>query len=547
VGSNLDKAIGRLRAALHRFDGDGHAAKHKALSQLARLRLSEAGATLLPYHEALLFLRAHPSDRAMLAQVEAQLGRLATLLRAGRGRLAEPLQEQGLPFVEMTTRFTHDCVRWLLDHPHCRVSLDSFGDGVSDLNAILSLTLPSLERSETTASLDNADLLDTLRVPGRRQLGFVIKELSRLDAMPFVKDHLYDELELFVRVRPTDRRFSKAYSRLPMRSVYLQTDLLRDFDARALMNQPLPQPRGLGRAALGEAAAAVKMAMVLTSRETDPATYMDERTLRVFDLERGLSVALYGMVPARQLPLESYVGFTLFKNGLAVAYGGAWLLGPRAGFGMNIFEPYRGGESGYMMCQVLRVYRQVFDIDFFEVDAHQFGLDNPDGIATGAFWFYYRYGFRPRDAALARLAERERRKIRATPGYRSSPRTLLRLTGSNVALNFGRTIPTHVFDLSTPVTRMVARRYGSDRIAAERDCVARFEARAGAVRKPDEDQRRVLTEVALVAAATGVVDRNRLALLRKMVAAKPVDLWAYQRLWFEFFEAGRRRQRNGTT
>ena len=65
---------------------------------------------------------------------------------------------------------------------------------------------------------------------------------------------------------------------------------------------------------------------------------------------------------------------------------------------MNIFEPYRGGESGFMMCQVLRVYRQRFGVRFFEVDATQFGLDNPDGIASGAFWFYYRHGFRPLDA-----------------------------------------------------------------------------------------------------------------------------------------------------
>ncbi|NJN64483.1 MAG: hypothetical protein HC882_06110, partial [Acidobacteria bacterium] len=92
------------------------------------------------------------------------------------------------------------------------------------------------------------------------------------------------------------------------------------------------------------------------------ATYIEARSLFVVDLEHGLSVAVYGMFAARQLPLESYLGFTLFKNGLAVAYGGAWLLGPHANFGMNIFEPYRGGESGFMMCQVLRVYRQRFGV-----------------------------------------------------------------------------------------------------------------------------------------------------------------------------------------
>lgn len=93
---------------------------------------------------------------------------------------------------------------------------------------------------------------------------------------------------------------------------------------------------------------------------------MDERSFSLYELERGVTVAIYGMIPERQLPLESYVGFTLFKNGLPAAYGGAWIFGEYANFGINIFESFRGGESGYMMCQLLRVYKQVFNISFLK-------------------------------------------------------------------------------------------------------------------------------------------------------------------------------------
>jgi len=544
VSKTLNKAVDRLRAVAPRFDAEGHLAKREALGALARAALAETDA-LLAYHDTLLFLRAHPSDRAMLSAVEAQMQRLAAFLRPRRGRHAERLQEQGLPFVEMTPRFTHDCVRWLMSHPHCRLLLDSFADDAkADLNAILSLTLPSVERSETTAGLANDALIETLRVPKGRELAFVVAELSRLDALPFVKDRLFDELDLFVRITPTDRRFSKAFSRLPMSAVHFQTDLVRDFDAVALMNQALPAPRTLDRQALDEVVRAIRTSLVLTVRETDPGTYLDERALRVFDLERGLTVAIYGMTAERQLPLESYVGFTLFKNGLASAYGGAWVFGPRAGFGMNIFEPYRGGESGLMMCQVLRTYRQAFGVDFFEVDAHQFGLDNPDGIATGAFWFYYRYGFRPLDAQLAQLAERERAKIRATPGHRSSEKTLLRLTGSNVALNFGRTRPPHVFDLMAPVTRMVGQRWRGDRVAAERDCIERFLEQTGAPQPNGVHAQRVLAEVALLAAANRIDDAPRLATLRRMIEIKPDDLWGYQHLCFDLVAARRGTRRD---
>jgi hypothetical protein len=542
VSTTLSKAAARLRAAAPRFDAEGHRAKREALGALAQVALAETDA-LLACHDALLFLRAHPSDAAMLETVEAQLKRLAAFLKPRRGRHAERLQEQGLPFVEMTPRFTHDCVRWLMAHPHCRVVLDSFADDAkADLNAILRLTLPSLERSETTAGLANGPLIETLRVPKSQELAFVIAELSRLDALPFVKDHLFDELDAFVRITPTDRRFSKAFSRLPMRETYFQQELVRDFDATALMNQALPAPRALDGDAQDEVVRVIKTSLVLTARETDPGTYLDPRTLRVFDLERGLTVAIYGMTAERQLPLESYVGFTLFKNGLACAYGGAWVFGPRAGFGMNIFEPYRGGESGYMMCQVLRTYRQAFGVEFFEVDAHQFGLDNPDGIATGAFWFYYRYGFRPLDGKLAQLAERERARIRATPGYRSSEKTLLRFTASNVALNFGHSRPPHVFDYTVPVTRMIGRQWRGDRVAAERACIERFLAATGAPPPSGAHAQRVLAEVALLAAANRVDDAGRLATLRRMIEVKPDDFWGYQRLCFNLVAAKRGRR-----
>jgi hypothetical protein len=531
----FDNALARLRASAHRFDGAAHEAKREALARMSKVPLRD-GAALARYHELLLFLLAHPGNPAQLARIEAELRRMAAFLRRCRGRHGAKLYGEGLPFVETTASFSHDAVRWLMAHPHAAIELDSFGQARADLNDILCLTLPTVERSETTAGLDNEALLDALRVPRSRRLAFVIGELARLDALPFVKDHLFDALELFVKVRPRDRRLSKAYSRLPVPAVFFQPDLLRHFDAMALMNQPLPPSRRLDGAALEEAVRVIKTALVLTSRETDPGTYLDERALTLVDLERGLTVAVYGMVAERQLPLESYVGFTLFKNGLAVAYGGAWLLGRRAGFGMNIFEPYRGGESGYMMCQVLRAYRQLFGISLFEVDAHQFGLDNPEGIATGAFWFYYRYGFRPLDAALARLAERERSRFARRSGSRSSEKTLLRLTGSNVALNFGAVVPPHLFDLTTPVTRMVQRRYGSDRKAAELDSLQRLARLTGPLDELTAAQQAVAVEFALVANAMGLTDSRRLAIVRNMIQVKPDDLLRYQGLWMDFFD-----------
>lgn len=533
----FDRAVTALAAAAPLFDeGPAHQAKRQALAVVARTQLRDSPA-LARYHDTLLYLLAHPSDAGLLRAVEAELSRIARFLRERRGRHSEALIDQGLPWVDLVMTFTHDFTRWLQSHPHCQQAIDSFDpDASADLNAILKLTLSSIEHAETTAGMDNEALLDALGVPQRYRLNFILDELGRFDAQPYVKDQLYGSLRLYTRITPTDRRFSKMYNRLPMPGKpFWQRSILRSYDPIAVINTPLPAPRPLKGAAQEEVIHVIKTSLVLTCRETDPGTYLDPRTLRVVDLEHGLTVAVYGMQPQRQLALESYVGFTLFKNGMAAAYGGAWLFGPRAEFGMNIFEPYRGGESGFMMCQLLRTYRQLFGVSSFEVDAYQFGLNNPDGIASAAFWFYYRHGFRPMDPALAKLAERERAKMRRQPKHRSSKQTLLRFTGSNVALNFDSRKPTHPLDLMTPVTRMISRRFGGDRLAAERECLAQFEAATGPLSGLKRAAKSFALEMALVAQANRIRDPVGLAILRRQAECRADDLWRYQRGWFEFF------------
>ena len=537
IKTPFDRAVAALAAAAPLFDdGPAHQAKRQALAVVAQTQLRDSPA-LARYHDVLLYLVAHPSDAGLLRAVEAELSRIARFLRERRGRHSDALIDQGLPWVEMVMTFTHDFTRWLQSHPHCKQIIDSFdADAPADLNAILKLTLSSIEHAETTAGMENDVLLDALGVPQNYRLNFILDELSRFDAQPYVKDQLYGALRLYTRITPTDRRFSKMYNRLPMPGKpFWQRSILRSFDSLAVINTPLPAPRPLKGAAQEEVIHVIKTSLVLTCRETDPGTYLDPRTLRVMDLEHGLTVAVYGMQPQRQLALESYVGFTLFKNGMAAAYGGAWLFGPRAEFGMNIFEPYRGGESGFMMCQLLRTYRQLFGVSSFEVDAYQFGLNNPDGIASAAFWFYYRYGFRPIDPALARLAERERAKMQRQPKHRSSKQTLMRFTGSNVALNFDSRKPTHPLDLMTPVTRMISRRFGGDRLAAERECLAQFEAATGSLSRLAPEARPFTLEMALVAKANRITDTAGLAILRRQAECRADDLWRYQKGWFEFF------------
>lgn len=82
------------------------------------------------------------------------------------------------------------------------------------------------------------------------------------------------------------------------------------------------------------------------------------------------------------------------------------MLGRTAKIGINVFPSFRGGESAWFFAQLMRVYYQVFRPVCFIAEPYQIGQGNPEGLETGAFWFYYKLGFRPRKSAFQQLAEK---------------------------------------------------------------------------------------------------------------------------------------------
>ncbi len=495
-----------------------------------------ANKDLITYFETLLFIIAYPADASQLFLAEKELLRITMFLKINRKNQNKLFDNSGMPFTPIITRFSHDGVRWLLAHPYCNVTFNSFESPTLQLNEVLRLTLTSLEKSETTAGLSTMDLMDTLLVPEKDRLRFIINELARLDHLPFIKDHFFDRLELFVRVTPRDKLFSKAYNRLDFPSPYFNVEVLKKFEIKDVLNKSLPACKEMSEGERETVTSVIKNAMAVTGRETDPTTFMAESSLRLYHVERGISVAIFGMIPSRQLPLESYIGFTAFKNGFPVAYGGAWVFGERANFGINIFESFRNGESAFIMAQLLRVYKHEFKLCYFEVEPYQFGLDNPEGITSGAFWFYYRFGFRPLDKTLGQKANEEYEKIKTKTGYRTSHKTLISFTESSIGLKLSKSIPPAVIDITTKVTRMIQRMYNGDRNLAERDSRTKFLLKTKITTANDEYQNQVLTEVALWAEALAIKDAHHLDLLRQMITAKPEDVYAYQDLVINFFK-----------
>ena len=130
------------------------------------------------------------------------------------------------------------------------------------------------------------------------------------------------------------------------------------------------------------------------------------------------------------------------------------------------------------MSQVLRVYRQHLGRRTFTIDPFQIGRDNEEAIRSGAFYFYYRAGFRPVHADVLTVLAREEARIAREAAYRSPPAVLRRLARDEIRLSLddGTRAPrgrVSASDLAALVTRWIAREHAGDRAAATRAATAR--------------------------------------------------------------------------
>lgn len=527
--------VAKLKLSYLKFDEEGLIQKNNDLKEITKapLLLSKL---LIDYYEILIFLVAYPSNKNELGLVEKELKRCAAFIKKNKSKCADLFSNSGLPFTPYISRYSHDCNCRLLTLSYADVSLNGFENPTIELGEALKHTLPIIEVSDASAGWKNNELLDVLNIPIRSRLQFICNELSKLYATPFIKDHFFDGLGIYTEINPKTSALSKAFNRLSFAQTFFHSSILKKFDFNSLINSPLPVEAELSSESQTELISVIENSLTILGRETDPITYMDSRSLRYFELDHGISVAIYGMTPERQLPLESYVGYTLFKNGLPSAYGGAWVFGDAAYFGINIFESFRGGESGFVLCQLLRVYRQAFKVNYIEVEPYQYGLNNPEGIQSGAFWFYYRFGFRPVDKSLATLAEKETIKLSKVKWYRSSEKTLLRFTESNIALNFSKKTPVKVQDVALKISQLINKKYKGDRILAVAKSKELFKKNTGLNSTLTNDQEKVLEQVALWADAYEIKKSSQLKSMVGMIFAKPNKIEEYQQLILDFFK-----------
>ncbi|HEX9167021.1 MAG TPA: hypothetical protein VF862_14005, partial [Gemmatimonadales bacterium] len=408
---------------------------------------------------------------------------------------AEPLINSGLAGTDVVGNFTADILGWMAETgPDPVMAWDE--EFLSGADEALSLLLLPAERDAVlTEDLTTRGLWRL--AAGKHPVHWILDRVAALAPDPEARERLVDGLKLAVRWRLGSA--SRTLTRFPPRPLFFQTaPLVRQVSLGSVLSEPLPRPRAGGADDAAGLIGVARATLASRARETDTITWANPDEVQLFRLDRGVDVMLIGLRPAHRLPVESYFGFVAARNRIPVAYGGGWVFFGRCEIGVNLFPEFRGGESAFIFAQVLRAYRQRYRVAQFLVDPYQFGKGNTEAIRSGAFWFYYRLGFRPTDPEVATEASAEWARLHSTAGHQTAASVLRRFTASPLFLDVDpleagmtpaldapwRPVAPDLPSLGLAVTRWIAHHYHADRGRAQSESLRLVSRALGASVRP---------------------------------------------------------------
>ncbi|HZG00316.1 MAG TPA: hypothetical protein VEY71_04900 [Chitinophagales bacterium] len=450
--------IDRLAAVRNRYGTEYEAEKVRLINSVNDIGVASKK-TALAYFDTLQFMTAYPDSKTVYTLVRETLQRLQSHVTSSE-KVSNALFNSGVTGSYLTAAFGFVVTKWLRKTRRDDVRFGYFDADDARIQAILSVVMPKVE-SEIfqDANAEWKGWLNRQRKTNEDLLDQLIAIFDASTIRPEVKDELWNAIGINVEIYFSDP------CRLPDR-------LVSPFFHRALVKKVSRPENGKGKVEKVRLSAAdaerivdcSRMVLVRHLREMDPISFTAPELVSYYKLARGLSIALVGATHDRRHPIDSYMSYTVFKNGLPVAYGGSWILFDSARIALNVFSSYRGGESQFIFQQVLMLHQAIYNLKRFSVDPYQIGKDNSDGIKSGAFWVYYKAGFRPIMKAQRELAEAEAIKLKTTPAYRTPVAALKKLSESRMELAMNNdAVRFDATDLSIAWAKLVSEKFNNNR------------------------------------------------------------------------------------
>ncbi|MCB9855845.1 MAG: hypothetical protein H6818_09165 [Phycisphaerales bacterium] len=464
--------VKHLHALRNVFGAAAAAEKSRLLNDLKQCDI-ETLPTLKLLHQTLLFLRAFPDSAETLALATRALDSFQERVAALPATRGKQLDDTGIAGTTIHYRYSLDVARWLVKHCPGNVEIDwpDF-ENTQVLDEILSLMLaPAEDTAFSEGDYSTQEWLDIARGDSAgTDFDWLIRQMQSEGRLRATGKDLYEDADLPVAWKLGDCAASITRNRLNLTRVVIRKGMRRlPANPGRMIATPLAGIRLLtpkeGRIVIDVAQAA----LVARHREVFSMNVGDPAEVWLAPLGEGAYLAVFGVVRESRPVVEGNYGYLLLSNGVPIGYGGVSPLFAQGNTGINIFEEYRGSEAAFLFAQTLRTFRTLFGCDHFIANPYQFGAGNAEAIGSGAFWFYYRFGFRPVDADVRKLAEREYRKVSARRGYRSDKQTLRALARGDLILSLPGAKRSTFFperrliQLSEGATRLIAAHTGCPR------------------------------------------------------------------------------------
>ena len=470
--ASLVTLLDRLEAAKRQFGAPAHAAETgKLLAELGARRFPDA-ASLIRFHEALLFFRAYPANAAIVHLADQLLNFFPERLRRSSVDL-EAFEEpdvSGISGTAFSAIFSFDITRWLAARHPADIDIDWDATDPSLLGPLLRLihpfyaedalveaNIPHLEWFRAARKGRGSDLswlLSSLQESwwgGRprprgtsrsgssipRERGADVDVVRGTGGPPhFVLSDLFAGAKIAVRWNLGRGPLTRSNLRLPKVRKFFFHDapLLRRSDV-SLADELNSPPIAITKLSLPDGEQFLDLARETSAmryRELHGFTYGDPTRVIHAEFGRGVEVFVSGVPPQHRLPLRAYHAGMFFKNAVPIGYIECLTLFERMEVGFNLYYTFREGETAWLYAKLLRLFRQLLSVNCFAVDPYQIGLHNDEAIDSGAFWFYRKLGFRPVSAEVAKLLASEEKKLRARADYRTPTNILRRLAKSGM-------------------------------------------------------------------------------------------------------------------
>ena len=463
-------AIIKLFSIRNQFGKETALEKLQLLSNIniENIESKKAAQTL---YSALLFLQAYPDNKALYNKAGALLLLLKKSIDNNED-LCYKLYNTGITGTTICAAFSFEMTKWLKKTRPVAIKFNSFEADDTQIQSFISVVM---DKAESEIFQDcNAEWkgwLKKLRKPGEDILDQLIAIFDSSNIRPEIKDEIWNAIGINIEIKLIHNCCLPA----SLAKIFYHRSLIR----KASKNEHMPKPVAvkLRDTEAEQIIDCSKMILIRHLREIDPISFTSAKLVSYYQLQRGISIALISMVPERRHPIDSYMAYVVFKNGLPVSYGASWVLFNSSRIALNVFPDYRGGEAKYIFSQVLQLHAQVYKLKRFTVDPYQIGKDNSDGIHSGSFWIYYHAGFRPLEKKQQQLAATEAAKIQVNKKYRTAPAVLKTLAQSRLELLLQKNaIRFDATDMSRVYVGITTKKYNGSRLLAQKNAAKKLAA-----------------------------------------------------------------------